>query len=345
MPKVRVIVVGTGGIARSHIEKMLAQAKTTSVVGFVEVSPEQRDKTKALMRDLGIPCPPFHGSIRELVKAQGVADAAFICTPHKFHCENACDCLRLGLDVLIEKPMVLNVSEAQRLIRLRDKTRRLVVVAFNGSLSPAVKKAKELLRAGAIGRITGLAAYTHQRWKTSTAGTWRQDPAISGGGFLFDAGSHMVNTVVELLGEDVVEVTALMDNRGAPVEIVSSVGGRSRSGILFSLAADGDSVHCASRVMVFGTAGVLETGIWGERLNLRTADQRQYAPVACPKSQGVWEQFLKVRAGRIVNPSPPEIGLRFARLMDMIRASAATGRVVRRNGRRTHSQFFRLRNQ
>jgi len=332
MPKVRVIVVGTGGIARSHIKNMLAQAKTTSVVGFVEVSPEQRDKTKALMRDLGIPCPPFHGSIRELVKAQGVADAAFICTPHKFHFENACDCLRLGLDVLIEKPMVLNASEAQRLIRLRDKTRRLVVVAFNGSLSPAVKKAKELLRAGAIGRITGLAAYTHQRWKTSTAGTWRQDPEISGGGFLFDAGSHMVNTSLELLGEDVAEVVALMDNRGTPVEINSTVSGRTRGGVTFSLTAIGDSMDCTSQVMVIGDTGILETGIWGERLKLRKIGTREFQPVPYPKSQGPWGQFLKVRAGRMKNPSPPEIGLRFAEMMDMIRQSVATGRVVRRRG-------------
>jgi hypothetical protein len=39
----------------------------------------------------------------------------------------------------------------------------------------------------------------------------------------------------------------------------------------------------------------------------------------------VWEQFLNVRSGRIPNPSPPEVGLRMARLWDAIRASAAQG--------------------
>ena len=47
------------------------------------------------------------------------------------------------------------------------------------------------------------------------------------------------------------------------------------------------------------------------------------APIPVPPSRGVWEQFLAVRSGRIPNPSPPEIGLRMAKLWDAIRASAA----------------------
>ena len=42
----------------------------------------------------------------------------------------------------------------------------------------------------------------------------------------------------------------------------------------------------------------------------------------------VWEQFLNVRAGRVPNPSPPEVGLRMARLWDAIRESAARGGAV-----------------
>ncbi len=51
--------------------------------------------------------------------------------------------------------------------------------------------------------------------------------------------------------------------------------------------------------------------------------------VPVPKSQGVWEQFLKVRAGKIKNPCPAEVGLRFAKFMDMVRESAKTKRGVR----------------
>jgi len=43
----------------------------------------------------------------------------------------------------------------------------------------------------------------------------------------------------------------------------------------------------------------------------------------------VWEQFLKVRAGKMENPCPAEVGLRFARLMDLIRKSNESGKMIR----------------
>ena len=186
------------------------------MVGFVETSEDQRKEVQKLYQQASETCPPFFRTIGEFIKNQGDANAALIVTPHKFHFENARECLTNGMDVLLEKPMVMNASEAKRLIGIRDQTKRILVVAFPGSLSPAVQKAKDLLAEGAIGNITGVSAFAHQNWKSMTIGTWRQDPEMSGGGFLFDTGSHMVNTVVDLIGDDVAQASALFDNRGTP---------------------------------------------------------------------------------------------------------------------------------
>ncbi|MER3483563.1 MAG: gfo/Idh/MocA family oxidoreductase [Meiothermus sp.] len=321
MPKVKAIVVGTGSMARHHIRTMLDMPRSTALVGFVEPSQASRAQTQALFTERGLDCPPFYTSIEELVRAQGPADAALIVTPHKYHLENTRDCLQNGMDVCLEKPMVMNVAEAQELIRLRDETGRLVMVAFP-SLSPAVWEAKRLIAEGVLGKVTAIAAFAYQNWKTLTTGTWRQIPEISGGGFLFDTGSHMVNTVVDLLGEDVARVTALLDHRGTPVEIASSVSGVSQSGVLFSLTGAGDSIQCHSEITMFGDRAVLKTGIWGEHLSLKKQEQREFVRVKYGRSRGPWEQFLKVRAGQMANPCPAEVGLRFATLMDQIRQSA-----------------------
>lgn len=328
MARVRTIVVGTGGMARWHIRTMLKQKRTTEIVGFVEIGEKSRAAVRELFLECNCTCPPFYETVRALIKSIP-ADAAFICTPHSVHFENARDCLKLGMDVLIEKPMVMNASEARKLIRLRDQTGKLVMVAFPGSLSPAVAKAKSLISGGKIGRIAGISAAVHQKWKRATAGTWRQEPDISGGGFLFDTGSHMINTVVELMGDDVAEVVALFDNCGAPVEINSSVSGRCRNGILFSLCGAGDSIHCTSRIAVMGDKGVLEVGIWGEYLRLKLDKDDDFKPLKYRQSHGPWEEFLRVRDGKAENPCPPEVGLRFAKLMDMIRKSAVTGKTVK----------------
>ncbi|MDA0336322.1 MAG: Gfo/Idh/MocA family oxidoreductase, partial [bacterium] len=277
----------------------------------------------------GKQCPAFYNTISELIKAQGVPDAAFINTPHKYHFDNTRDCLTAGMDVLLEKPMVINAAEARRLIKVRDKCKKLLVVAFPGSLSPAVKKAKQMIASGKLGNVTSVSAYVHQHWKLATVGKWRQDPEISGGGFLFDTGSHMVNTVVDLIDQDVVQVCALMDNSGTLVDINSTVSGRFRGGAMFSMAAAGDSMHCTSEVTVIGDKGILQTGIWGERLRFKPLKESSFADVSCPPSKGVWEQFLKVRAGKQANPCPPEVGLRFAKLMDMIRTSDTTQKTIK----------------
>jgi len=325
-----VIVVGTGGMARGHIQRsMLPWPEITRIAGLVEVSEDSRTETAKLFSEAGQACPPFFDSIGELLEAGIEVDTALIVTPHKFHFDNTRECLENGIDVLVEKPMVMNAEEAEALIAVRDRTARLLVVGFPGSLSPAVKTAKAMIAEGRIGRVTGIAAHVYQNWKNFTVGTWRQDPEISGGGFLFDTGSHMVNTVVDLVGEDMLEVTAIMDNCGTPVEVNSSVGGRFRSGLLFSLAGMGDATHCSSAVFVHGEDGVLQTGIWGECLKQRMADDEEFQPVDYPATSGVWEQFLEVRAGELENPCPAEVGLRFARLMGMIRESADTGRLVR----------------
>ena len=86
-------MVGVGGMARHHLRTILKTRRNTSVVGYVEVSENQRQLTLDLHQELQIPCPPFYDNIKQLVKAQGDADTAFIITPHKFHLENTIDCM------------------------------------------------------------------------------------------------------------------------------------------------------------------------------------------------------------------------------------------------------------
>ena len=236
--------------------------------------------------------------------------------------------MEAGLDVLLEKPMVMNTREAQNLINIRNRTERLLVVAFPGSLSPAVHKAKELIAKGAIGEILQVAGVVHQHWRI--LGGWRQIPEISGGGFLFDTGSHLINTVVDILNDNVERVFAIQDTRETLVDICSAITLKTEKGILVNLTAAGDSIGCESEIFIIGTKGLIRTGAWGEKLEIKREGEKDFAPVEYPKSKGVWEQFLKIRSGQMENPCPPEIGLRFAELMDMIKLSAVKGEVITR---------------
>lgn len=322
----QVAMIGCGGMARHHVRNMLKQTDTTAIAVACEPSAEAYAALTEVFREAGHAPPPNQPNLeRLLADYSGQLDAAFIITPHAYHHPQTKACLEAGLDVLLEKPMVMNADEARSLIDTRDRTGRLLVVAFPGSLSPAVCKAVTMLRAGELGELVSISATVWQGWDAYTVGTWRQQPELAGGGFLFDTGAHMLNTVADLAGEDFAEVAAWLDNRGRPVDITATVMGRLQSGAVVTMHACGATISnvCTSEVYVFGTAGILRTGVWGGYLDLQREGESQLSPVALPSSLGVWEQFLAVRAGQIANPCPPEVGLRMARLWDAIRASAA----------------------
>jgi predicted dehydrogenase len=322
---VRLAMIGCGGMARSHVTNIIKQQDTTQIVAVYDPSEAAYAEMREIFVAAGLLVPPNAQDLSTLLNDnRGSLDAAFIVTPHAYHYEQARVCLEAGLDVLLEKPMVVTAEEARNLINVRDKTGKLLVIAFNGSLSPQIRTVSNMLRSGELGSIMNVVAFVWEDWSTHYYGHWKQNAEISGGGFMFDTGAHMLNTVADLVDEDFVEVAAWLDNRDRSVDILGCVMGRLRSGGLVTMSACGSAIpSCASEIRVFSSNAIIRTGIWGEFLEIQRAGDKQLQPISVPSSMGVWEQFLAVRGGKIDNPSPPEIGLRMARLWDAIRASAA----------------------
>ncbi|MBI5958696.1 MAG: Gfo/Idh/MocA family oxidoreductase [Chloroflexi bacterium] len=311
-----------------YMGRLLDQhAADTTIRAVCDISPEACAAAAHLFTDHGVEPPPQRlDFVSFLADFAGELDAALILTPHVYHFEQAAACLTAGLDVLLEKPMVMTSAEARHLIALRDQTHRLLVVGFQGGLSPQVRAAVRLIRSGEIGTLTGISATIWQNWREATAGKWRQQPDISGGGMFFDTGAHLLNTVCDLAGEPFIEISAWLDHLNAPVEVNSAIQGRLASGALVTLHSNGFTIPPKqSEILVFGTEAVLRTGAWGERLDLWRRGRTRFRKVAVPASSGPWQEFLRIRRGEIDNPTPPEIGLRMALLWDAIQASAGQG--------------------
>ena len=323
---VKVGMVGTGGMARHHLKQMVKQTDTTQVAVVCEPSEQSYAAAVALFLEAGLEAPINEPDFEKFIDNHAKdLNVAFIITPHNLHHSQATACLEAGLDVLLEKPMVMNGAEAETLIQTRDRTGKLLVVAFNGSMSPNVRTAVKMLRGGELGEVLTIAATVWQRWNSGTAGTWRQIPEIAGGGFLFDTGAHMLNTIVDLAGDEFVEVGAWLDNRDRAVDILGVVMGRLSSGVMVTMHGCGDAGVFGSDIRVFGTNGMLRTGVWGETLEVALTGDNNLQKVETPESLGTWQQFLAVRSGTLQNPCPPEVGLRMAKLWDAIKASAAQG--------------------
>jgi predicted dehydrogenase len=321
----RVGFIGLGMMARGHAREILDNGG--AIVAVCEPSDAAYAFAEKLFRERGLPLPPNEPDwIRFIETYASELDVVVIVTPHVLHSAQATACMEAGLDVILEKPMVMTAVEAEALIDTRDRTGRVLMVAFQGTASTRGTEARRLLRSGELGDILNISAVVWQDWATNTAGSWRQQPDASGGGFMFDTGAHMLNTVTDLAGEDFSEVAAWQADDGYPVDIRSVVMGRLVSGALVTMNGCGRAIpSLGSDVRFFTTDAILRTGIYGELLELQRSGRRRARRIPAEADGSVWQRFLQVRSGEAPNPNPPEVGLRMARLWDAIRLSAANG--------------------
>jgi predicted dehydrogenase len=258
-----------------------------------------------------------------LAAMQGAMDAVYVATPHVAHAANAIAVLEAGFDLLLEKPMVTTVPEALALAEAERRSGRVVVIAFQGGLSPLVHDTKDRARRGDFGALVSVNAAIWEGWRDSYAGQWKQNPAISGGGFMFDTGAHMMNTVCVLADAGFERLSAYTNNRGIAVDLVCAVAARLDNGALVTFNAAGEGPPgCASAITFFYTNAIIRIDAWGAWREVTVGG------VASPRERSEivdtpMQTFLAVREGRLANPSTVANGLRFARLWDAIKQSAA----------------------
>ncbi|MFQ6042192.1 MAG: Gfo/Idh/MocA family protein, partial [Candidatus Poribacteria bacterium] len=158
--------------------------------------------------------------------------AVYIATPTYLHAQQTIRALRAGKHVLCEKPMAMNLSEAEGMIAEAEKHDCKLAIGYMMRFHAWHQKLKKMIDAGELGALVmGRAQLTC--WYPKIEGAWRQDPALGGGGALADMGSHCIDLLEMLLG-CAQEVTAFVDTivHDYPVEDSSVVLLRCQSGAM-----------------------------------------------------------------------------------------------------------------
>lgn len=214
MDKIRIGMIGTGGIAGWHGRQLLALPEA-EIVAIADTSEDSRNTF--LGKFDGLRAREFDDYRKMLEETE--LDAAVICSPHTLHYEQASAVLERGLHVLIEKPMTCSSAEAEKLIERAKAAGKILQVSYQRHFQPDFLYIKEAIAGGEIGKLTSITASLYQDWKQLTPGTWRQNPALSGGGFLMDSGSHIIDVLLWTTGLTPVEVNTRLHRHGSPVEI------------------------------------------------------------------------------------------------------------------------------
>ncbi|MBW7461838.1 gfo/Idh/MocA family oxidoreductase, partial [Paenibacillus sepulcri] len=109
--------------------------------------------------------------------------------------------------------------EAELLIRTAEQAGKIMQVSYQRHFQPEFLYIRDAIASGEIGKLTSVTASLYQEWRQGTPGSWRQDPALSGGGFLMDSGSHIIDVLLWTTGLTPVDVKPQLHMHGAPVEI------------------------------------------------------------------------------------------------------------------------------
>lgn len=134
------------------------------------------------------------------------------CTPNRCHRDLLLPAIGAGKHIYCDKPLAFNAREAREIASAAAKGKGKCQMTLQYRFLPATLRAKQLIEAGFLGRVFGFrAAYLHAGYiEASRPMSWRLKKSESGGGALFDLGSHILDLIYHLLG-DFASVSALCE--------------------------------------------------------------------------------------------------------------------------------------
>jgi predicted dehydrogenase len=128
-------------------------------------------------------------------------DAVVVATLNAALAPVAVAAARAGKHVLVEKPGALNAAQLRVLGEAAAARQVAVRIGYNHRFHPALRKARELLDAGALGPLMFLRARYGHGGRKGYDREWRADPRQSGGGELIDQGVHLIDLAAWILGD------------------------------------------------------------------------------------------------------------------------------------------------
>ena len=279
--RLRHVVIGIGGAVFTEHVPALA-LPTVEVVAVSDINVE-----KGKQRADQLHCA-FYQDYHQML-AETRPDVAVIITPPVLHASMTIDCLEAGCHVLVEKPMAIQVAEADAMIEAATRNQRLLGVIFQHRFRPEIRTAHKLLQEGLLGNIqrVDLTAIWTRSHAYFAQAPWRGTWAGEGGGVLPTQGSHSLDALTYLAGMPVRMVAwtrrllhdiQAEDTAHAMLEWENGALGSVHisSAEAEPLKTAGTAADAPERLKIVGTAGTLEIDRGTLVVELLDMDMREY---------------------------------------------------------------------
>jgi len=301
------LVIGIGDITRKRVLPAILAEPRSHLYALLT-----RDPQKAAAYPGAIPTTDASAALLD-----PNVDAVYVASPVALHAAQTIAALRAGKHVLCEKPVALDLAQAESMLAAAHETHRLLGIAYYRRLYPKLVRAKQLIAEGAIGQPLLVEANYHG-WLESPDRGWLKDPALAGGGPLYDVGSHRIDAANFLFGKPV-RAMGLLSNALHPlaVEDSATVLIEYAGGIHATVDVRWNSRIPRDQFRVIGTDGELNlsslngpslklitaTGTTVEELPTHanvhypaienfTAAVLEGTPLACPIDEAIWTDWV-----------------------------------------------------
>lgn len=329
--RLKVGIVGGGAIAQVAHLPVLKKLKSVQVQAICDTD---LPKARALADRFGI--EDAHDDIEEMLRYEEL-DAVVVCSPNHLHESHILAALSADKHVLVEKPLAMSATSAQRIQRAAEKRSRVLMVGMNHRYRPDVQIVRSFVQSGELGTIESIRGSWHVFRPGRTPLGWRQRREQAGGGAMLDLGLSILDLGLWLGGSPPpARVSASLDQSGRAVEQAGSAFVICENGtsifvdVTWRHIGEGERFGVGLRGSK-GSAGINPLNVWKELHGMPVdvsptgSVSRENAFTASFRAE--WAHFQAAIAGEARIPSLDE-HVTLHKVIDAVYKAAAEGRDV-----------------
>lgn len=197
MAKVRVAIVGCGGIAnQKHMPSLAKFPERAEMVAFCDILPE---RAEAAAKKFGSADAKTYTDYKEMLADKSLnIDVVHVCTPNVAHCPITVAAFEAGKNVMCEKPMAHNTADAQKMLDAWKKSGKLFTIGYQNRFRQDTQTLHASCEAGELGEVYFAKAHAIRRRAVPTWGVF-PNKALQGGGPLIDIGTHALDITLWMM--------------------------------------------------------------------------------------------------------------------------------------------------
>ena len=192
--KVRVGIIGCGGIANGKHMPALKELKNVEMVAFCDIVLERAEEAK---KNYGTPDAKVYEDYKKLLEDKTI-DVVHVCTPNRAHSFITVDALEAGKHVMCEKPMAINSEEAKKMLDAAKRTGKKLTIGYQNRQNVNAQYMKQEAVNGTFGDIYYGKAHAIRRRAVPTWGVFLNEYE-QGGGPLIDIGTHSLDLTLWMM--------------------------------------------------------------------------------------------------------------------------------------------------